>query len=131
MHLPTEPKPHPQFPQLSPHFPSGAEISLFREGLAILPDQNGGGLYTGTEGGLTCLWSLEDVREGEKWRWGRKEEGKETWWGAAQVTLGALASWSLAEKATPNCKGCTPFIFWSFSLKSVQEAFLTFSGEGS
>lgn len=45
---------------------------MFREGLAILLDQKGGG----TEGDLTCLWSLEDVKE-EKRRRGRKEGGRE------------------------------------------------------
>lgn len=100
-------------PQWCQHF------SLFREGLALLLDQNDGDVYCGTERGLTCLWPLRlyerkvevgaggAVRE----RWEEGELHKHFW---EHLPLG-----SLAEKVTPRHKVCSSFTSWFFSMKSV------------
>lgn len=122
MNLPTEleacsPRPHHQLPQLEPRLPSGAGISLFREVLALLLDQNDGDMSTGTEGGLTCLWPLEGMGElgGRERREGRKERRG----GDGELHMCLWQHCLLARKSHSEAPSGLFLSFLSFPVKSV------------
>lgn len=109
MNLPTEPEAgipglHSVLPAVPPSPQGCRDLSLIRGGHPLLLDQNRGDLYSGDLERSHLFVATEGVRE------------------RTHSPLGALASWSLTEKATPRHQVWSSFTSRPSCMKSVMKS---------